>query len=67
MVTRESFNARLRDERLNGEVFYTLKEAQIIIESWRKHYNTVRPHSALGSRPPAPEAVVPLDLRLLMN
>ena len=67
MVTSESFNARLRDERLNGEVFYTLKEAQIIIESWRKHYNTVRPHSALGYRPPAPEAVVPLDRRQSMH
>ena len=67
MDTSESFNARLRDELLNGEVFYTLKEAQIIIESWRKHYNTFRPHSALGYRPPAPEAIVPLDRRLLMN
>ena len=55
----ESFNARLRDELLNGEVFYTLKEAQIIIESWRRHYNTVRPHGALGYRPPAPEVFVP--------
>ena len=63
----ESFNARFRDELLNGEVFYILKEAQIIIEDWRKHYNTVRPHSALGYRPPAPEAIVPLDRRLLMN
>ena len=49
----ESFNARFRDELLNGEIFYTLKEAQIIIEEWRKHYNTKRPHSALGYRPPA--------------
>ena len=52
----ESFNARLRDELLNGEIFYTLKEAQILIERWRVHYNTIRPHSALGYRPPAPEA-----------
>ena len=44
----ESFNARFRDELLNAETFYTLKEAQIIIEEWRKHYNTKRPHSALG-------------------
>ena len=44
----ESFNARFRDELLNGEIFYTLKEAKIIIEIWRKHYNTKRPHSALG-------------------
>jgi transposase InsO family protein len=50
----ESFNARFRDELLNGEVFYTLKEAQIIIEQWRQHYNTKRPHSSLGYRPPAP-------------
>ena len=57
----ESFNARLRDELLNGEIFYTLKEAQIIIEQWRKHYNTKRPHSALGYRPPAPETIVPMD------
>lgn len=49
----ESFNARLRDELLNGEIFYTLKEAQILIEQWRIHYNTIRPHSALGYRSPA--------------
>ncbi len=59
----ESFNARFRDELLNGEIFYTLKEAQTVIEQWRRHYNTVRPHSALGYRPPAPEAIVPLDQR----
>ena len=50
----ESFNSKLRDELLNGEIFYTLKEAKIIIEAWRRHYNTVRPHSSLGYRPPAP-------------
>lgn len=50
----ESFNGRLRDELLNGEVFYTLKEAQVIIEKWRYHYNHIRPHSSLGYRPPAP-------------
>jgi putative transposase len=55
----ESFNARLRDELLDGEVFYSLKEAQVIIESWRRHYNTVRPHGSLGYRPPAPEVFVP--------
>lgn len=55
----ESFNARLRDELLNGEIFYTLKEAQIVIESWRRHYNSVRPHASLGYRPPAPEVFVP--------
>ena len=59
----ESFNARFRDELLNGEIFYSLKEARIIIEQWRKHYNRERPHSALGWRPPAPEAVMPLELR----
>ena len=59
----ESFNARLRDELLNGEIFYSLKEAQIVIEEWRKHYNTVRPHSALGYRPAAPETIVPMDRR----
>ena len=51
----ESFNARLRDELLNGEIFSTLREAQIVIEGWRQHYNRVRPHSSLGYRPPAPE------------
>ena len=57
----ESFNARFRDELLNGEVFYSLREGQIMIEKWRCHYNTVRPHSALGYRPPAPESIVPID------
>ena len=56
----ESFNGKLRDELLNGEVFYTLREAQVMIERWRQHYNTIRPHSALGYRPPAPEAILPL-------
>ena len=55
----ESFNARLRDELLNGELFYTLTEARIIIESWRRHYNSVRPHSSLGYKPLAPEVFVP--------
>ena len=55
----ESFNARLRDELLDGEIFYSLREAQILIESWRRHYNTVRPHGALGYRPPAPEVFLP--------
>jgi putative transposase len=54
----ESFNGKLRDELLNGEIFYTLKEAKIVIENWRRHYNKVRPHSSLGYRPPAPEALV---------
>lgn len=47
----------LRDELINGEIFYTLKEAKVLIEMWRKHYNTVRPHSSLGYRPPAPETI----------
>lgn len=55
----ESFNGRLRDECLNGEIFYSLKEAQIVIEQWRVLYNTLRPHSALGYRPPAPAACNP--------
>ena len=55
----ESFNARLRDELLDGEIFYTLKEAKIVIESWRRHYNAVRPHASLGYRAPAPEVIVP--------
>ena len=55
----ESFNGKLRDELLNAEVFSTLLEARVLIEQWRVHYNRVRPHSSLGYRPPAPEAVVP--------
>jgi putative transposase len=60
----ESFNGKLRDELLNGEIFYSLKEAQIVIEQWREHYNTVRPHSSLGYRPPAPQAFHPTPLAL---
>jgi len=55
----ESFNGKLRDELLNGEIFYSLKEAQVIIEQWRNHYNTKRPHSSLNYRPPAPETILP--------
>lgn len=55
----ESFNGKLRDELLNGELFYTLYEAQVLIERWRRQYNTQRPHSALGYRSPAPETVAP--------
>jgi putative transposase len=54
----ESFNSKLRDELLNGEIFYSLKEARIVIESWRRHYNEVRPHSSLGYRPPAPSVLI---------
>jgi putative transposase len=54
----ESFNAKLRDELIDREIFYTLKEAEILIETWRRHYNAVRPHSSLGYRPPAPEVII---------
>lgn len=54
----ESFNGKLRDELLNGEIFYTLREAQVLIERWRHHYNTVRPHSSLSYRPPAPQTIM---------
>jgi transposase InsO family protein len=54
----ESFNGKLRDELLNREIFYSLKEAQLLIEQWRRHYNEVRPHSSLGYRPPAPQVIV---------
>ena len=53
----ESFNGKLRDELLNGEIFYTLTEARVLVERWRNEYNTKRPHSSLGYRPPAPETV----------
>jgi putative transposase len=55
----ESFNGKLRDELLNLEIFYTLLEAEVLVGKWRRHYNTVRPHSSLGYRPPAPEAIQP--------
>ena len=58
----ESFNGTLRDELLDREIFYTLTEAKVLIERWRREYNTVRPHSALGYRPPAPEAVRPVSI-----
>lgn len=57
----ESFNGKLRDECLNTELFYSLGEAQIVIEKWRREYNTIRPHSSLGYRPPAPETFEPAD------
>ena len=53
----ESFNGKLRDELLNREIFTTLEEAKVLTEGWRREYNQVRPHSALGYKPPAPEAV----------
>ena len=56
-----------KTELLNGEIFYSLREAQIIIEGWRKHYNTKRPHSALGYRPPAPETIIPMEPKPMMH
>lgn len=53
----ESFHSKFRDECLNGEIFYTLLEAKVVVEQWRIHYNTKRPHSALGYKPPAPESI----------
>ena len=55
----ESFNSKLRDELLAREIFYDLREAKVLIEGWRYHYNTARPHSSLGYKPPAPEAILP--------
>jgi putative transposase len=60
----ESFNGKLRDELLNREVFDTLLEAKVLIERWRRAYNTVRPHSSLGYQPPAPEAIQPCSCRV---
>ena len=63
----ENFVARFRDEPLNGEIFYSLCEAQILIEQWRRHYNTRRPYCALGYRPPALDATISMDQRPLMH
>ena len=63
----ESFNGKLRDELLNRELFYTLKEAKVLIGNWRWEYNHFRPHSSLGYRPPAPEAIEPPPLRLVAS
>lgn len=63
----ESLSARLRDELLNGEIFDSVREARIVIEDWRRHFNQIRPHSALGWLPPAPEVVVPPDPRPPMH
>jgi len=63
----ESFNGKLRDELLNRELFYTLKEAQVLVERWRQEYNRIRPHSSLGYRPPAPEATEPRPIRSLLS
>ena len=63
----ESFNSRFRNELLDGEIFFSLHEARILIEQWRRHYNTVRPHSSLGYLPPAPESFIPMDQRPTMH
>ena len=55
----ESFNGKLRDELPNSAIFSSLREAEVLIERWRRHYNTIRPHSSLGYRSPAPEATLP--------
>ena len=54
----ECFNAKLRDELLSGEMFYALKEASVVVEQWRRHYNSLQAHSSLGYQPPAPEVVI---------
>jgi putative transposase len=61
----ESFNGKLRDELLNGEVFDTVIEARVIIEQWRREYNERRPHSSLGYVPPAPETLLPFQFNPL--
>lgn len=63
----ESFNGKLRDELLNREIFDTLYEAKVLIDRWRRHYNHVRPHSSLGYRPPAPEAILPTEQLIVLN
>ena len=62
-----NFNGRKRDELLIGEVFYRLRETQILIKEWRRRYNTKRPHSALGYGPPAPETIIAMDQRPMMQ
>ncbi|NOE20816.1 transposase [Ruegeria atlantica] len=62
----ENFKGRMRDELPNGEVFHCLREAQIQIEEWRKHFNIKRPQSALGYKTPAPESIIPMDPRPTM-
>ena len=63
----ESFKARVRDDSLHGEFFNSLRGDQSLIEKWRAHYNTVRRHSALGYRPPAPVRIIPMDQRTVMH
>lgn len=59
----ESFNSKMRDEFLNGEIFYSMKELRVLAERWRRHYNTIRPHPSLGYRPPPPEAWLAMTAR----
>jgi len=59
LKSQESFNGKLRDELLNGEVFSSVPEAKVLTDAWRQHYNHHRPHSALGYRPPAPVVIKP--------
>ena len=54
----ESFNGKMRDEFLNGEIIYSLNEAEVLLEQWRIYYNTIRPHSSLDYKPPAPRMVI---------
>lgn len=61
------FSDKLRDELLDSEIFYSLREVQIVIESWHQHHNTKRPHSSLGYRPPAPETLIPAAPRPVMH
>jgi putative transposase len=63
----ESFNGKMCDELLNGEIFYTLKKAHILIKQWRIHYNTKHPHSALGYRPPTPETNIPPNTKPILH
>ncbi|GIT90518.1 hypothetical protein JANAI62_09730 [Jannaschia pagri] len=63
----ESFNARFRDEFLNGEIVYGLRDAQILLEAWKRQDTTKRPHSPLGDRPPAPETIVQMDQKPIIH
>jgi transposase InsO family protein len=66
----ESFNGKLRDKLLGGKIFYSLKEARVVIEQWRRHHNQKRPHSSLGDRPPAPAAhsdMKPFEMEIAMQ
>lgn len=62
--TPEQIIGKLRDELLNGEIFMTLYEAQVLTENWRREYNHMRPNSSLGYSPPVPEAILPSSLTL---